>query len=74
MVRGKALLSTTVFMRRNNTAHLEAIGLDFMGGRLTVRERWDYRRNKKLKVSNQSKNEEIESRKGRVQVKKLIWQ
>ena len=46
MVRGTALLSTIVVMKRNNKAHLEAIGLDFMGDRWTVRERLDYRRNK----------------------------
>jgi hypothetical protein len=58
-----ALLSATVVMRRNNRALLGAIGQGFMGRR-AGRNSGIIRRNEKRRISNQSKNEELESRRG----------
>lgn len=62
IARGMALLSKTVVIKRNNRVYLEAIGQVFMadeGGRLMIR------RNENWRISNQSKKEKLESRKGR---------
>jgi len=63
IVRGMALLSTIVVMKRNSRAHLDVTGHGFMGDegdRLKVGEGGIRRRNEKLRSSNQSKNGDLE--------------